>query len=89
MNKKLKIGLIIFGVVGLSVASYFAINYFKLKKAAENQLSPEDIMDLIEEKTKDLDTEMEEDPDLQKKSTDSTGIMVGQEDYSGTYDYAD
>ena len=77
MNKKLKIGLIIGGIVGLSVASYFAIKFYTLKKAYSKKLYSEDVIKLIDEKTSDIGSEMEDDPDLQIKSTDSTGIMGG------------
>lgn len=66
MNKKLKIGLIVAGVVGLTAASFFAIKFYTLRKAYSKQLSPEDVMKLIDEKTKNIGTEMEEDPDLPK-----------------------
>ena len=79
MNKKLKIGLIIGGIVGLSAASYFAIKFYTLKKAYSKKLSSEDIIQLIDEKTSDIGSEMEDDPDLPTKLTDSTGIMGGDE----------
>jgi hypothetical protein len=77
MDKKLKIGLIIGGIVIISTASFFAIKFYTLRKAYSKKLSLEDVMKLIDEKTEDIGTEMEDDPDLQIKSTDSTGIMGG------------
>lgn len=64
MKKNLKIGLIILSIIGVSVGTYFAIQYYNLKNAYNRNLTPDDIIDIVNEKSKDLGEEMEEDPSL-------------------------
>lgn len=70
MNKKLKIGLIVLSVLGVSVGAYFAVKFYNLREAYKRSLTPDDVIKIIDEKTKNLGTEMEEDPDLKCDTTD-------------------
>lgn len=51
MTKNVKIGLIAFGVLGVSVGTYFLVEYLRLKKAYSTTLSTEDALKLIDNKT--------------------------------------
>jgi len=88
MNKNIKIGLIVLSVVGVSVGAFFAIKFYNLKQAYKKSLSPDDVLKIIDEKTKDLGSEMEEDPDLKKNYDESPEDSGSEEDddYNSEYE---
>ena len=76
MNKNLKIGLIVLSVIGVSAGAYFAIKFYNLRQAYKKSLTPDDVIKIIDQKSKDLGTEMEEDPDLKRISSSLTESNV-------------
>jgi hypothetical protein len=89
MNKNLKIGLIVLSVVGVSVGTYFAIKFYNLKQAYKKSLTPDDVLKIVDVKTKDLGTEMEEDPDLKRISSETDATSTDEEDSDDSSDYED
>lgn len=88
MNNKLKIGLIVLSVLGVSAGAFFAIKFYNLKQAYKKSLTPDDVLKIIDEKTKDLGTEMEEDPDLKSSLSDETdATSTDEEDSDDSSDY--
>lgn len=47
MNNKIKYLLITLGVLGATIATYFAVKYYKIKKAYSNVLSESQAVQLI------------------------------------------
>ena len=87
MNKNLKIGLIALSVLGVSAGAYFAIKFYNLRQAYKKSLTPDDVLNIVDKKSQDLGTEMEEDPDL-KKNYDESPEDSGSEDddYNSEYE---
>lgn len=61
MNKKLKIALITTSIIAVGVSTFFAIKFYKLRKAYKSSITPEQLQQIINEKTKGLSNEFEED----------------------------
>ena len=75
MDKKYKIIVLIVSIAAISVGGYFILRYIKLKKAYDTFASEEDILKIVEGKTKGIGDEMEEDPDLPTRAKqDETGV---------------
>lgn len=55
MNNKIKYLLITLGVLGATIATYFAVKYYKIKKAYSNVLSESQAVQLIKDKTNSFD----------------------------------
>ena len=81
MDKKYKIVFLVAAIAAISVSGYFILRYIKLKKAYDSFATEEDILKIVQEKTKDIGDEMEEDPNLPKRAQfDETGVDGTYED---------
>jgi uncharacterized protein (UPF0333 family) len=86
MDKKYKIIILVVAVAAISVGGYFILRYIKLKKAYDTFATEDDILKIVEEKTKDIGDEMEVDPDLPPSAKyDETGITADTADTNEDY----
>lgn len=79
MNKTVKIALIATSIIGVGVGAFFAIKFYKLKRAAQRSISLDELNEFIKQKTKDLDDEFEEDDAIinaDKRHGDENNISI-------------
>ena len=61
MNKKVKIALIATSIVAFGIGTFFAVKFYKLRKAYKSSITPEELQKIIDEKAKGIGNEFEED----------------------------
>jgi hypothetical protein len=77
MEKNTKIFVITLSVVVVSIVTYFGVKAYQIKKAYQTISTDNEVLEIVEEKTKDLGEEMEIDEAIIKASED---VPMGTDD---------